>query len=326
MSELYGDQYDSVATGPSSFFPDGLRRLVAAAFCLGLILAMGTWAYRLGTRDAREVPIIRAMEGPARIQPDDPGGLTAAHQGLEVNSVLAGRPGPVPETAAPLALPPVLLTDEDGPQGELVIATPENFGQTDLLADDELPMPLQDDGPDPVAPDPVSPDALALETPPTADPGATTALALKAEPTLEDAIAAAIAAEAAPATPAPAADATSTDGPRRRPANLVLARAAPAAAASPAAAREVANPGAGARLVQLGAYDSEALTRQAWGRLLARHGDLLGAKSLYVERTTANARVFYRLRVAGFDSSGQTGALCEALRARAVDCIPVTLQ
>ena len=64
--------------------------------------------------------------------------------------------------------------------------------------------------------------------------------------------------------------------------------------------------GSGARLVQLGAYDSEAITRQAWNQLVARNRDLLGAKNLYIERTTANARVFYRLRVAGFENTDQT--------------------
>ncbi len=58
----------------------------------------------------------------------------------------------------------------------------------------------------------------------------------------------------------------------------------------------------GTRLVQLGAFDSEEITRKAWAQLVARNPDLLGSKSLYVERTTANARVFYRLRVAGFET------------------------
>ena len=82
----------------------------------------------------------------------------------------------------------------------------------------------------------------------------------------------------------------------------------------------------GARMVQLGAYDNEALTRQAWQRLVASNGDLLGSRSLFVERTTANARVFYRLRVACFDNAEQTRVMCEQLRARGVDCIPVTLR
>jgi cobalamin biosynthesis Mg chelatase CobN len=116
----------------------------------------------------------------------------------------------------------------------------------------------------------------------------------------------------------------------RRPANLARAVGpAPAAdggAPGAFAAREVASVPRGARLVQLGAFDSEAVTRQAWNILTSRHGDLLGGKDLYVERTTSNARVFYRLRVAGFENTDQTRAMCEALRARGVDCIPVTLQ
>jgi cell division septation protein DedD len=113
--------------------------------------------------------------------------------------------------------------------------------------------------------------------------------------------------------------------PLRRPSNLVRA-AAPAPAPAAPAAREVASVGDGARLVQLGAFDSEAVTRETWARLVEGHGDLLGGKSLYVERTTANDRVFFRLRVAGFDTADETRGMCEALRARGVDCIPVTLQ
>ncbi|MCC0066097.1 MAG: hypothetical protein H6896_03550 [Rhodovulum sp.] len=36
--------------------------------------------------------------------------------------------------------------------------------------------------------------------------------------------------------------------------------------------------------------------------------------------------MFYRLRVAGFENTEQTRVMCEALRARSIDCIPVTLQ
>ena len=82
----------------------------------------------------------------------------------------------------------------------------------------------------------------------------------------------------------------------------------------------------GTRLVQLGAFDSEEITKRAWSQLVAKNPDLLSSKNLYVERTTANARVFYRLRVAGFTSSEQTRQMCEALRARGVACVPVTLQ
>jgi hypothetical protein len=156
MSDVYSDDYGSVA-GPDRdrLVPESLRRLAGAALFLVLVAAMALWAYRLGTRDAAEVPIIRAMEGPARIQPEDPGGLRAAHQGLEVNSVLAGDPAPAPAAVAPLAPPPAVLAEEDGPQGELVLDAPAAMDEAALEAGDDLRMPPQDE---PMAEDVAEPD------------------------------------------------------------------------------------------------------------------------------------------------------------------------
>jgi hypothetical protein len=299
MRDLYSDDYESVAGDGERLIPEGLKRLIGAAVFLGLVAAMALWSWRLGTRDAGEVPVIRAMDGPSRVQPDDPGGLQAAHQGLEVNAVLAGRPAPMPRAPAPAGPQPPALTEEDGAQGELVLAAPAVLAER-VFEEGDLPMPPQED-PDFVA--------AAPEFAPAPEPAAVEAVAVDA----------------------PAAAGLR---PRNRPANLAAARpktapvaSAPAAAPVAAAAvHEVSGLKAGTRLVQLGAFDSEEITRKAWSQLVARHGDLLGAKSLYVERTTANARVFYRLRVAGFANPEETRAMCEALRARGIDCIPVTLQ
>ncbi len=336
---VYSDDYDSV-TGDDRprWIPESVRRFGGALLFLGLVGMMALWAYRLGTRDAGEVPIISAMEGPSRVQPEDPGGATAAHQGLEVNAVLAGRPAPEDAAAAQLAPQPGALVAEDGPQGMLEIATPAPR-DAGLDAAMELQMPVADD-PLAATPDPApTPGSLAegflVEDPAAPDAASTDAADAEAD-AMAAAVAAAVAAVAAESPPAEAA-AAAEPAPRSRPANLRPARpaAAPAAAAAapaPAAAapapvtREATALPAGTRLVQLGAFDSEAVAREAWGRLAARNPDLLADKSLYVERTTANARVFYRLRVAGFSNTDQTRAMCEALRARGVDCIPVTLQ
>ncbi|MBP7000237.1 SPOR domain-containing protein [Amaricoccus sp.] len=327
MSELYADEYDSLAAGSGRLVSDGARRVAGAVLFLALIGGLGLWAYRLGTRDAGEVPIIRAMEGPTRIQPEEPGGLRAAHQGLEVNGVLAGRPAKDPGADTTIAVTPNPLADEDAPQGELVVAAPAVTGEDALPAGEDLRMPLPDDGPSGVAAAPASPAATPEN--------AVMAAVAEAVAAQSGADPAAVPADPA-ATPDPAATAAATGpGPMRRPSGLVrITAAAPAATATPAAAkaaaapaaREVASVKSGTRLVQLGAFDSEGIARQAWNILSRRHADLLGSKSLYVERTTANARVFYRLRVAGFDSADQTRQMCEALRARGVDCIPVTLQ
>jgi len=309
MRDLYSDDYDSVAQdGTARLIPEGMRKAAGATMFLGLVAALAVWAWHLGTRDAAEVPIIRAMEGPARIQPEDPGGLQASHQGLEVNSVLAGKPEPAPRAIAEPTTPALAI--EDGPQDDLVaIETPE----AEAVASDGL----EDASPEAASSGPaVSTTDLAALVAEAVGPPETVGGDAEADPALERV-------------------SLNATRPRVRPSDLRAApsEAAASVATSPeatrtAAPREVAagGLGAGTRLVQLGAYDSEELTRQAWASLVERHGALLGDKSLYVERTTSNARVFYRLRVAGFDSTDQTRDLCEALRAQGVDCIPVTLQ
>jgi hypothetical protein len=362
MSDIYSDAYRAGDGAPA--ISARLARFAGAAVFLLLILGMAVWAYRLGTRDAAEVPIIRAMEEPARVQPADPGGLTAAHQGLEVNSVLAAVPTPTPtsETAARLSPPTVTLAEEDGPQGELVLAAPEFAPVAAPEVAGELRMPIGEDDIDAVA---------RLDgddrpnAPPTAErsPGepvtfgaapaeaASVSVSASASDDGVDAPAAgadtdigALIASLEPSdeAAADAADAATTGPrPRVRPAGLVVRASAPAPAAAPApqqvaalappaasaaaAPREVTSLNSGTRLVQLGAFDSEAMARQTWSQILVRNGDLLGSKSLFLERATHNARVFYRLRVAGFQSADQTRIMCESLRARGVDCIPVTL-
>lgn len=312
---LSDDHPSANAAGP--LLPRAISRAAGAIVFLALIAAMSVWAYQLGTRDATEVPIIRAIEGPVRIEPEDPGGLAAAHQGHEVNDVLAGTPDRTPADAPTIIPPAVTLTEEDAAQGELVLAAPE-FPAVEPGEGEELRMPLGDEGPRPGEADPeagVGTDIAALVPDLIAE-------ALAGDEVTED--------EAARA-----ADLR----PRTRPAGLVVrpsTAAAPATAPAPvasapaappsAASQEVSSVDQGARLVQLGAFDNEALARQVWSQLVARNGDLLGGKSLFLERATHNARVFYRLRVAGFETPDQTRVLCERLRARGIDCIPVTLQ
>jgi hypothetical protein len=326
MRDLYSDDYESVAGGgAASLIPDKLRRAAGAAVFLGLVAALGLWAYRLGTREATAVPIVRALEGPARVAPDDPGGLQAAHQGLEVNAVLAGRPAVEPPATPTAAAPPAVLAPEDAPQAELVAAAPAALAERVIAESGAAPMAADDAG------------GLAVPNELAALPAGELAV-LGGDPALD---VAALHGEPE-ALPAPEEQPAPAAGPRpmNRPANLARARPAPpqkpaaravetvASRPAPAAAATSAasgSPGSGARLVQLGAFDSEGSTRKAWEQLVQRHPDLLGSKQLFVERTTANARVFYRLRVAGFQSSDQTREMCEALRARGIDCIPVTL-
>ncbi len=327
------DDYESVAVDDADrLIPEGVRKLTAATIFIALIATMGLWSYRLGTRDAAEVPVIKAAEGPSRIQPDDPGGLQAAHQGLEVNAVLAGRPAPMPQDLKPAAEEKQALLAEDAPQGELVLKAPAALTQQVLGESGDLTVPQQE-----ATPDSMVAEVAAAELAPMPAPGDEEASADTDQPVdtqrprnrpanlvaARSKVTPVSASKPPSAEPAPRATATAEKTPPPKPPATKTATPKPAAAPS---GNEVAGLATGTRLVQLGAFDSEALTRQAWAQLVASNGDLLGSKSLFVERTTANARVFYRLRVAGFQTSEQTRALCEALRSRGTACIPVTLQ
>lgn len=319
MRDLYSDDYESVAVGQSDrLIPDGLRKLSGALVFLALVAALGLWSFRLGTRDAREVPIIKAMEGPARIEPENPGGLQAAHQGLEVNTVLAGHPAPMPRDVPPARPEPAVLKAEDAPQGELVVNAPAILAERVLGESGDLPMPQQEDIAG-IAPSDADPLAAAVEA-----PGELVAALEPAEagprPRNRPANLPRPAKAAPPPKPAETKAAARTEAPKpaAKPAATQVASAAPAG--------ETSGVRPGTRLVQLGAFDSEEITRRAWSQLVAKNPDLLSSKSLFVERTTANARVFYRLRVAGFSNAEETRQMCEALRSRGVACIPVTVQ
>lgn len=308
MRDLYSDDYESIAgNAEPRLIPDRARRIAGAVVFVGLVAAMGLWSWRLGTRDATEVPIVRAMAGPTRVLPASPGGAVTANQGLEVNGVLAGVKAPAPRTTAAAVKP--VLAEEDAAQAVLVVPPPPDFAAASGQAKVEVPAPAEEGTAVAALPD--AAEAMSIQ-----------ALVAEAQGEVRD--------EGVAATDA---------GPRPmvRPVNLPRPAAAATPVATPAVARPAevravtapegaAVPAAGTRVVQLGAYDSEAITRSAWARLVANNRDLLGSKSLYVERATSNARVFYRLRVAGFSSAEETRVMCENLRARGIDCIPVQMQ
>ena len=309
MRDLYSDDYESVAgDGADRLIPDGVRRLAGAAVFLGLVAALGLWSYRLGTRDAAEVPIIRAMEGPARIEPEEPGGLQARAPGArgERGARRASRRRSRRRTAGQAR-----AGGAGGGGRAAGRAGPRGAGGAGRAGARRGRGPA---------------DAARRRVPRISWPFAL-------------------------AEPARLAGGRRTGCRRARGAGRRAGTAAAEPAgepggrprqggAAPAAGAAGRGGGAGARAGARGvgpaarapgwcssapstARRSPARPGTSWWR---RNGDLLGSKSLYVERTTANARVFYRLRVAGFENTEQTRQMCEALRARGIDCIPVTLQ
>ncbi len=275
--------------------------LSAAVISVALVAGLGWWSYQLVVRDISGVPVIRALEGPFRVSPTDPGGRQAAFQGLAVNAVPASGAGSdLPERIV-LAPPPVSLS-----------------------AADRLPTAQPDAGVAEAEAQP--PSAVALGT---------------------------LAAEPAPAGAAPALTQQSAQAapahspfPRPRPAEratgqpISLAQGRSADPMAEAAVNEIASRLAGprtididprtltpgTRLVQFGAYETEAEARDAWATLLQRFPAYLDGHARVIEPAMAGGRVFYRLRAHGFRDEGEARRFCAVFIAENVDCIPVLIR
>ncbi len=287
---------------PEALAPEPARSAVAelsrwtgwagAVSSLALVAGLSLWVWDLATRDARAVPVVRALEGPARAAPDVPGGREAAHQGLAVNAVAAEGAAPTPADQVVLAPIPAGPAPEDTtvtPQPREVAASPVVGGNLRSAVQAALGQALGAPAPDPAVP------ATAASRPPGASP-----------------------VDAAPQLPRPVPRPDPALATRAQPAAPALAAAAPAPARLDPATLEP-----GTRLVQLGAFGSAEEADRAWDGLNNRFGPYLGDKARIVEETEMGGAQIWRLRAAGFADLSEARGLCAVLLAEHADCIPV---
>ncbi len=320
--------------------------VAGAAVSLAFMVGIGVWGYKLMARDVSGVPVVRAFEGPMRVQPDDPGGLPADHQGLAVNAVAArGEAAPTPDQLL-LAPRPVDLTDEDRPMQTLAsvaqvqpVATTgddtEAKGALAALVDEltEGVTPFEgtvgDDGGDVIAA--LTPDAdwagVTEQAPASDTPDAELPPDVDVE-TIDDPEAGIddVAQTASAVIDAPGVRLSLR--PVARPAGLrrPVQAAVVTEAAAPANATGGVVPGTvapGTRLAQLGAYDSPEVARVEWEKLAVRFADYIDGKQRVVQQASSGGRTFYRLRAMGFDDLSDARRFCSALVAEGADCIPV---
>ena len=319
MAELHADARAGRSGQGFSF--GTVTNWLGAIVSLALVVGIAVWGYKLLVRDVSGVPVVRAAEGPIRVQPDDPGGLPAAHQGLAVNAVAAE--GTAEDPADRLALPPrpVDLTEEDTPATAASDSAPApEATQSDAEAEEpRADMPVQqaaavDDVDDLVAQ--LTADAAPLGAAPEAGEAPEVETSLSAP-------------EAEAGVNRPETGLARSLRPRLRPANVAV-RVASAEPASEAVAlaggvRDIdpADIPVGTRLAQLGAYDSAAVARQEWQRLEQRFGDYMDGKNRVIQRAQSGGRTFYRLRAMGFADLADARRFCAAFVAEKADCIPV---
>lgn len=313
-----------------------LTHYLGAVVSVGLMVMLAVWGYKLVMRDVSGVPVIRALQGEARTAPENPGGELAARTGLAVNTVAAGAESR-PANQVAIAPDATGLGDEDLAMGE--------FGATARQPSRETELPLITPGAPVIAMSDA--DAAAARAAEAAAQAAISDAPANEGPVNEaltdldgqqvvapEAINAVLAEAASAVAPTPGAIASSAR-PAPRPRRLAAAPAtvvsdatppvAPVAAAEAPAPRVAPTAiASGAPLVQIGAFDSNALAEGEWGRISGRFGALFSGKAQVIQRAESNGRTFWRLRVAGFDSRDDARRFCAALVAEGTDCIPAT--
>lgn len=323
--------------GPNTPRPIGtLVNLVGAAASLALIVGAGVWGYKLLVRDVSGVPVVRAVEGPMRVQPDDPGGQQADHQGLSVNTVAADGSVAPPADRLTLAPAPVNLAEEDSALHRVSAPTGESKSKSSPIAKESTsdivaPPPLSSDRIDAInnIADQIAGDAKPLSETDANDTDPVKLALGDVEVAKEE------------TAPPKAKDKTPkvvfTNGvshslrPQLRPEGLVKSDEKLASLDGPVAMEEpkvidAASIPVGTHLVQLGAFASEDIAAEEWSKLSRRFDDYLGDKTRVIQQAQSGGRVFYRLRAMGFADLSDARRLCSALKAERADCIPVTVR
>ena len=273
----------------------------AGAFLSILLIAgLATWGWKLWQRDVAGIPVVRALEGPMRIAPEDPGGVASQYQGLSVNRIAEERVEEVPERIVLAPAPASLDEDEDLAMAELSAAEEE----LQIVAVDEAPA--------------FDTEAPVAQTEPAAP-----------EPSATDLAVAAALSGVAELTPTPASLTVEAPGhipvttprPLGRPAGL-KATVAPVRNETTGEIDPASIP-AGTRLVQLGAFGSAEVARAEWAAAQARFGDYMAGKEPVVQEAETAGRKFYRLRMTGFASLPEANRFCAVLVSDGANCIPV---
>ncbi len=338
---IYTPQNNQAAPGGGGGGRGRLVSLAGAAVSLLLIGGLAVWGYQLVMRDVSGVPVVRALKGPMRVAPEDPGGQFASHMGLAVNAIAAVGEAAAPADQLTLAPRPLELSADDLPMSDLEPLTlPAATGSaapgtangglsgavqdvlrtlqpSELLQTETNPVSgaASDNVPHDAAPSDVSPSgAETSETAPSA---------IEAMPQVAEA-----------ATPV-ADGLRRSSTPRLRPASLVSRSAgatdiAVGAAASILAAVtgvtevEAATVPAGSTLVQLGAFGSSDLARAAWDTLALRFEDEVPGKQRVIQEARSGGKTFYRLRAMGFVDLADSRRFCATLVSANSECVPVT--
>ena len=277
---------------------------VGAALSLSLLTGAIGWSYQLIVRDISQIPIVRAQLGPLRVAPDDPGGLTAANQGLSVTQ-LAVNERPLLSDEIFLAPAAEVLSEENVAlqisEENSSITNKEKFDTLEVSTENSLDLKIL-------------PEQNATGLASNNEAVLSTAAFSPKKLEIENAVSLAL------SLTNEVNSSFNSLRPKIRP--VVLNQIQTDNIAQSVANELVVTLPVGSAVVQLGAFESKSLAKIEWQRLEALLGSVLTSKNMVIQKAESGGKVFYRLRAFGFDDLSDARQFCSAVNDK-VACIPV---
>ena len=275
-----------------------------AALSLFLLAGAIGWSYQLIVRDVNQIPIVRAQLGPLRVAPDNPGGLTAANQGLSVTQ-LAVNEKPLLSNEIYLAPAAEILNEEN-----LALKVTEEdesnkvdgaFEIKEVNAENSMNLDA--------LPDQKEVDSRSN------DVGVLSKVAFSQKKIeIENAVSLALSITNDPDK------SLSWLRPKIRPAGVY--RNGNITEDQIVSNEPMPKLPIGSAVVQLGAFDSKSLAESEWQRFEKILGSILIPKKMVVQKAESGGKIFYRLRASGFSDISDARQFCTAISDK-VACIPV---
>ena len=275
-----------------------------AALSLFLLAGAIGWSYQLIVRDVNQIPIVRAQLGPLRVAPDNPGGLTAANQGLSVTQ-LAVNEKPLLSNEIYLA-PAAEILNEENLELKVIEEYESNkvdgaFEIKEVNAENSMNLEAL---PDQKEVDSRSNDVGVLSK----------AAFSQKKIEIENAVSLALSITNEPDK------SLSWLRPKIRPVGFY--RNGNITEDQIVSNEPMPKLPIGSAVVQLGAFDSKSLAESEWQRFEKILGSILIPKKMVVQKAESGGKIFYRLRASGFSDISDARQFCTAISDK-VACIPV---
>lgn len=273
---------------------------IGAVLSLSLLAGAIGWSYKLVVRDINQIPIVRAQLGPLRVAPDNPGGLTAANQGLSVTQ-LAVNEKPLLSDEINLAPAAEILNEETSASLLREVDKLNQIDETYEIKEINAENTTSLDG---------SSGAIKADTASKTESLLAQVAFSQKKIEIENAVSLAlsITSEFDPSL--------TSLRPKTRPRSVQQNREL-IVSKEPMSKLPI-----GSAIVQLGAFDSKSLAESEWRRFEKLLGSILAPKQMIIQKAESGGKIFYRLRASGFNDISDARQFCTAISDK-VACIPV---